>query len=266
MPTDCTAAIQRFSGFAHEYDLFRPAPPRDFAPLLTRLTQIPRPELVVDLGCGTGLSTRCWADRATRVVGVEPSTDMIAVARARTPQPTVSYCQAFGHQVPLPDRCADIVTCCDSLHWMEPETTMSEVVRLLRPGGAFCWLHASDEPVITPWMLDQAHRAFLRQSQALDDALRLTSPALRWTRAEYVALMQTRFRHDHRFHLHQVVSADADQYIGWVLTMGHVQGLLKAGISTKEMGLDLLRDQARQILGEGSSAWYWSAEVHVAIL
>jgi ubiquinone/menaquinone biosynthesis C-methylase UbiE len=265
MPTDNTGAIGRFSGFAHSYDQFRPAPPDDFGPLLTQLTQIEAPELVIDIGCGTGLSTRYWGGRAARVVGVEPSLDMIAEARAQTPQPTISYLHAFGHQISLPDRCADIITCCDSLHWMEPEPTFSEIVRLLRPGGIFAWLH-NDEPVVTPWLLDQAHCTFLRQSQALDEANHVTSAVLRWTRAEYISMMQTRFRHLHEFHLHRVLSANAGQYIGWVLTQGHVQSLLKLGISTEAIGLDELQTQTRRILGDGTSAWYWSAEVRVAIL
>jgi len=37
----------------------------------------------------------------------------------------------------LPDGCADIVTCSQSLHWMVPESTFAEVARILRPGGVF---------------------------------------------------------------------------------------------------------------------------------
>ena len=38
--------------------------------------KLTRPRLVVDLGSGTGLSTRVWADRADEVVGVEASPEM----------------------------------------------------------------------------------------------------------------------------------------------------------------------------------------------
>lgn len=266
MLIDYTAVLERFRGFAHSYDRFRPAPPDDFGPLLTQLIQIERPELVVDLGCGTGLSTRYWAERAAQVVGVEPSPGMIAEARAGTPQPNVSYLEGYGHQVSLPGQCADIITCCDSLHWMEPEATFSEIARLLRPGGAFAWVHYSDDPVITPCLLDQAHGSFMRQSEGLDEARGITAPILRWTRGEYISQMQARFRHWHEFHLHQVLRADADQYLGWISTQGHVQSLLKLGVSAEEMGLAAIETQARQILGDGMSTWYWSAEVRVAVL
>ena len=65
-------AIQRFSGFADIYNQFRPSPPDELSNLLTQFAGMEAPELAVDLGCGTGLSTRYWAGRARRVIGIEP--------------------------------------------------------------------------------------------------------------------------------------------------------------------------------------------------
>ena len=81
---DLSATVRRFSGFADVYDRFRPRPPAALVDALCLLAGVERPSLVVDLGSGTGTSTRYWADRAARVVGVEPSPDMRAQARAAT--------------------------------------------------------------------------------------------------------------------------------------------------------------------------------------
>jgi SAM-dependent methyltransferase len=59
--------FERFTGFAGLYDDNRPRPPEVLGALLPRIARTQRPDLVVDLGCGTGLSTRFWADRAERV-------------------------------------------------------------------------------------------------------------------------------------------------------------------------------------------------------
>jgi predicted TPR repeat methyltransferase len=67
-------------GFAAGYDRFRPRPPRALLELLCRYARAPRPTLVVDLGCGTGLSTRAWSGLAARTVGVEPNPAMLAAA------------------------------------------------------------------------------------------------------------------------------------------------------------------------------------------
>ena len=56
-----SANIERFTGFAGLYDDFRPKPPVVIVDILTQLAQAQRPQLMVDLGCGTGLSTRLWA-------------------------------------------------------------------------------------------------------------------------------------------------------------------------------------------------------------
>jgi len=64
------ANIARFTGFADVYDAYRPRPPAVLADVLCALAGVVRPALVVDLGCGTGSSTRYWAERAGQVVGV----------------------------------------------------------------------------------------------------------------------------------------------------------------------------------------------------
>jgi len=52
------------AGFADHYDEFRPSPPAVLLDALTRYAGPSAPRLVVDLGSGTGLSTRAWAARA----------------------------------------------------------------------------------------------------------------------------------------------------------------------------------------------------------
>ncbi len=84
------ANAQRFSGFADLYDAVRPVPPTALAAVVSSYAA-GRADLVVDLGCGTGLSTRWAAKWATEVVGVEPSSDMLERAAAATEQTNVRY-------------------------------------------------------------------------------------------------------------------------------------------------------------------------------
>src|SRR6266545_4264909 len=109
------------TGFAAGYDSHRPSPPPALLDLLCLEAQVERPALVVDLGSGTGLSTRAWADRAHEVVGVEASPEMREQAEAATSAVNVRFVQAYAHETGLPDAAADVVTCSQSFHWMEPE-------------------------------------------------------------------------------------------------------------------------------------------------
>ena len=91
-------------------------------------------DLVVDLGSGTGLSTRAWASRAGEVVGVEPNPAMLAVAEAGTSETNVRYVEGFAAETGLPAGSADLVTCSQSFHWMEREPVLAEAARVLRAG------------------------------------------------------------------------------------------------------------------------------------
>ncbi|MDX6489501.1 MAG: hypothetical protein QOK13_2116, partial [Gaiellaceae bacterium] len=121
-------------GFASHYDRYRPKPPAALFETLLQLARTERPALVVDLGAGTGLSTRPWASRAERVVGVEPNGSMRDAAEGLTPERNVEFVLGFSHETGLADACADIVTASQSLHWMEPAPTFREVGRILQPG------------------------------------------------------------------------------------------------------------------------------------
>ena len=93
--------------------------------------------MVVDLGSGTGLSTRPWAPVAEEVVGVEPNAAMLRQAEAITPEANVRYVNASAYATGLTDGCADLVTASQSLQWMRPERVFPEIARILRPGGVF---------------------------------------------------------------------------------------------------------------------------------
>ena len=121
------------AGFADEYDRFRPAPPAVLLDALARYAGSPEPARVVDLGSGTGLSTRAWADRADEVIGVEPNPEMRKVAERRTEQPNVRYVEAFANDTGLEPASADLVTCSQSFHWMERGPILAEAARILRP-------------------------------------------------------------------------------------------------------------------------------------
>src|SRR5438874_9007237 len=122
------ANVDRFTGFAGYadcYDAHRPKPPPPILDLLTQVAGIARPKLVIDLGSGTGLSTRLWIGRADRIIGIEPNPHMRRAAEQAGG--AVEYLDATSTRTTLEGACADIVTCSQSLHWMEPRSTFAEV-------------------------------------------------------------------------------------------------------------------------------------------
>ena len=144
------ANAERFTGFADLYDTVRPTPPLALAEVLRAYTGGPPVRHVVDLGSGTGLSTRWAATWADRVIGIEPSDDMRRRAADATSlgSSTIDYRAGWSHTTGLPTGSADVVLAVQALHWMDPTPTFTEAARLLRPGGVFAAVDCDFPPIV----------------------------------------------------------------------------------------------------------------------
>lgn len=91
--------------------------------------------LVIDVAAGTGIASRQLAERGARVTAVELSEAMLAALVAGSPG--IRAVQGSAHALPLADRSADMITCAQAWHWMDPERAVTEARRVLRPGGVF---------------------------------------------------------------------------------------------------------------------------------
>jgi SAM-dependent methyltransferase len=134
-----------FGGIADEYDRLRPGP----APAALDWLLPADPDVVVDLGAGTGLLTRALTGRARRLIGVEPDERMRAILAARSPG--VEVLAGRGEAIPLPDASADAVLVSSAWHWMDAGRAGSEVARILRDGGRFGILWTGRDRT-TPWL------------------------------------------------------------------------------------------------------------------
>ena len=260
------ANIERFTGFADHYDGFRPSPPEPLSVLLSQMAETTQPALVVDLGCGTGLSTRLWKEKTRRVVGVDPTASMLEQAR-RLGGGGISYREGFSHATGLPDGCADIVTCCQSLHWMEPEATFREVARILRPGGVFAACDYRWPPVTTSPTVDRAYLECEERARGLEQELGVSAAVRKWDKAGHLPRMQESgyFSWVRECTLHHVDLGNAERLIGLLLSQGHIQTLRKHSLGEQELGIDRLRALADRHLGSELRQWFWSSTVRVGL-
>lgn len=257
-------AVQRFSGFADVYDRYRPNPPAVMADILCRFAQVTLPSLVVDLGCGTGLSTRYWTGKAKKVTGIDPTPDMLLQARQVETAAHISYQQGRSDATGLPDGCADIVTCSQSLHWMEPGSTFREVQRILRPGGVFAAFDYDWPPHTLSWQVAQAYDSCMLRVKDLE---KVRSVPAQWAKSSHLQRMQESgcFRYTTELVIHHTEMGNAERIVGVLLSQGSVAGLLKSGITEQALGIDELRRTAQRELGDRLQAWYWSSRVRLAI-
>lgn len=143
-----TDRTQAFDQLSEGYRRFRPGYPRS---LLDRLrahvlagerSSWPEPWLLLDVGAGTGISTRALRHvfgPDPRVVGVEPGRSMRATA---TGEPDgAEYVDGRAEEVPFPDASASLVLAAQAVHWFDRPAFYAEAARLLLPGGTVAVLN-----------------------------------------------------------------------------------------------------------------------------
>jgi SAM-dependent methyltransferase len=255
-----TSAYGRLSGpayrgeFAARYGELRPKPPEDLFTLLLSLALANPPDLVVDLGAGTGISTTPWSGRARRTVGIELNSDML---QAAIHAPGIEYLQASALRTGLPGGCADIVTCAQSFHWLNAGPAIVEIARILRPGGLFA-AYDYDWPPLIGWEIDAA---FLRviESAGIDPS--------RPEKARHVqSLTQSgRFRSVREVFLHARQVARADEIVQLPRVFGPVARRLGEGATERELGLDRFEETVRRYLNRETNTLWWSYRIRIAV-
>lgn len=237
-------------GFADVYDRYRPSPPTEVLDVLILAAGVEQPELVVDLGCGTGLATRALADRADEVVGVEPNPRMIERARTATEKSNVSFIEAYARETGLPDGGADLVTCWQSFHWMEPQPVLAEAVRLLRSGGVFAACDYDVPPFVEPGV-DAAFEALGGARREARQRLALPAGATSWPKDRHLDEIRTsgRFRYARELVAHGWWDTDAERLIGLARSIGGPRELFEQAPEVGEL-FDRAAETAREVLGD----------------
>ena len=230
MASQDNPSAARFKGFCFDYDRYRPTPPAEIMELAAGWTGAGEVELVVDLGCGTGLSTRPWATRSRSVIGIDPSEDMLAAARAATSGNNITYELGTGQSSGLGDTCADIITCSSAAHWMEPKPTVEEITRVLKRNGILV-VYGHYYPV---FLQSPALTSFYeRWRKNLDELEYRTEKqsAKKWPLTELYAAVNAcgLFEYSRRHYMHSRLSWSAEEIDGFFRAHAGVPFLLGKG-------------------------------------
>ena len=290
--------LERFSGFADLYDEHRPTAPAALGPVLAAYAGVDAPD-VVDIGSGTGLSTRWAATWARSVVGIEPNDDMRGQAEARGTA-GVTYRRGHSASTGLDDGCGDVVLAVQAMHWLEPTSTLAEVGRLLRPGGVFAVVDADWPPIAGSAAAEHAWKVLHRRIRVLEarasrgeegGELRrpiededptfadedLVDPhrerampggVRSWSKREHLSRMSRsgHFAFTRELLFDQPIEGGADRFVALMRSQGSYQGLRRSGLSDADIGADVFERAARAALTAGCSielSFSWRARIGV---
>jgi SAM-dependent methyltransferase len=122
------------------------------------------PVRAVDVGCGTGISTRLLAQAGAEVIGLDPNRDMLEQARREPADPdlSITYREGSAEQTGLPDRAVKLVVCAQAFHWFDISVALAEFHRVLEPAGRLALLWNVRKPS-DPFM--EGYEAVVRRAQ-----------------------------------------------------------------------------------------------------
>jgi SAM-dependent methyltransferase len=159
-----------FDAWAGEYDRFRPGYPDELFGTIAARLGLPERPLVVDLGAGTGRAALAMAERGWRVTAVEPGRPMLDLLRAAATDAglVVATVQASAEDTGLDLESADLVTAAQAFHWFDKSAALTEIARILRPGGGVALFWNVRDAERSPFLAD--YEGLLRRSVQRTDA------------------------------------------------------------------------------------------------
>ncbi len=98
---------------------------------------------VLEIGIGSGLNLPLYPDAVDQVVGVDPSPELLSLADAasRSNLREVELIKGTAENLPLEDRSVDcVVTSWTLCSVSDPRQALSEIRRVLKPGGMFSFV------------------------------------------------------------------------------------------------------------------------------
>ncbi|MBW4477344.1 MAG: class I SAM-dependent methyltransferase [Tolypothrix brevis GSE-NOS-MK-07-07A] len=167
--------LTRFSDRAADYVNYRPSYPAAAIDIILEGLAPPTQLLAADIGAGTGISSRLLGKRGVRVIAVEPNA---AMKEAAEPSPEVEFRDGTAEVTNLPDASVDLVTCFQAFHWFNPEPTLLEFHRILKPSGrlAVVWNNRDHEDTFTAEYTQIVRAA--SHGERVDERMKFVDPLL----------------------------------------------------------------------------------------
>jgi SAM-dependent methyltransferase len=123
----------RFGARAQAYAAFRRSYPAQAIDAALDGLGDPHALTIADVGAGTGISARLFAQRGVAVIAIEPNAQMRAAAESH---PRVAWREGTAERTGLESASVDAVVACQAFHWFATMEAMQEFRRIARRRAA----------------------------------------------------------------------------------------------------------------------------------
>jgi ubiquinone/menaquinone biosynthesis C-methylase UbiE len=209
------AAQRGFTEGAAYYSRARPGYPEEILKWLQTQLRLTPGKQALELGAGTGKFTRCLSLTGAQIYVVEPVAAMLS--HLQQDVPSASPVPGSAESIGIEAGRVDAVVCAQSFHWFATRETLTEIARVLKPGGflGLVW-NIPDECV--PWVA--ALESILRPFEATaPHAYRRGTWRSVFPDARFSPLQMTEYQHSHVGTVQRVI-------IERVLSLSYVANLL----------------------------------------
>ncbi|UCD22154.1 MAG: class I SAM-dependent methyltransferase [Chloroflexota bacterium] len=137
----------------------------DYGPVLQLLLRFVRGSRhVLEVGCGTGYWLQALRRQGCDVVGLDPSINMLRIARRKSRQP--SFIKACAEAIPCRQTFFDRVFCVNSFHhFVDKRRFLTEAHRLLRPGGGIMIVGLDPHTGLDRWWIYDYFRQVIEMNK-----------------------------------------------------------------------------------------------------
>jgi len=151
------------------------------ANLFVNVGKISQKDIVLEIGCGTGLFTRKVHDFTNaNITAIDISEELLEIAKSKSN--VAKYIIGDAMNLSFDDNSFDVVFGSSVLHHLEMERAMNEIFRVLKPGGRIIF---AEPNMVNPQILIQKNIPFIKRM--LGDSPDETA-IIRW---KFAKLMET---------------------------------------------------------------------------
>jgi len=200
----------------------------------------------LDVGCGTGQSTRALKEIADSVIGVDISEEMLRLAKQRS---GIEYRNASAEDLSIfVDVSFDLITTSMAFHWFDHKRFLLETHRLLKPGG---WLIPYTNGFYGHMNENESFEEWAKESYAK----RYPTPPRNSTQLTAELADEFGFFSFHKERFQNEVHFTAEEISAYLTTQSNVIAAVEQGNETIEEVYLWLVSEIKQFFGSGKGTF-----------